>query len=245
MTQVDIPPHITDWNAPIFNGHPHEDVRMWLCGIRYGLKQRRIPSALWVDVASHFLGEEPRAVLDNVERMLGQLESREGTYHWDWDTFTRALIHVHDQVKKDAADLENDSQSIGDNLRRFRTEHPYAAAAAGLGLVAVGGITVAPAILVGTLNVLGFSASGVVGGSIAAWIQSTVYGAAVSSGSLFSLAQSAAAGGIMVAPVAAQAVSTGAMALGAWFGFGGARGNGGNSAPAAIPVHDDDAPVSL
>ncbi|KAJ7142394.1 hypothetical protein C8R44DRAFT_760592 [Mycena epipterygia] len=103
----DVAPYLKDWKASIFNGHPHEDVRMWLCGIRYGLKQRRVPREHWVEVASHFLGEEPRAVLDNVEKMLGKLESKEGAFHCDWDTFTRALIHVHDQVKKEAADMEN------------------------------------------------------------------------------------------------------------------------------------------
>lgn len=94
-TGPDVAPYLKDWKASIFNGHPHEDVRMWLCGIRYGLKQRRVPREQWIEVASHFLGEEPRAVLENVEKMLGKLESKEGTSRCDWDTFTRALIHVH------------------------------------------------------------------------------------------------------------------------------------------------------
>ncbi|KAJ7498286.1 hypothetical protein B0H11DRAFT_1909331 [Mycena galericulata] len=98
--------------------------------------------------------------------------------------------------------------------------------------VAVGGITVGPAILVGTLNLLGFSSAGVVGGSIAAGIQSAVYGTAVGSGSLFAMAQSAAAGGVSVAPVANQALSAAAMALGAWVGFG----RGEDDTPPAAPA---------
>jgi hypothetical protein len=57
-------------------------------------------------------------------------------------------------------------------------------------------------------------------GSIAAGIQSALYGGYVASGSAFALAQSAAAGGIIVSSVPVQAVSAGAMALGAWIGLG-------------------------
>jgi hypothetical protein len=54
---------------------------------------------------------------------------------------------------------------MGGVLCRLR-QQPVIAAAAGLGLVTLGGVTVGPAILVGTLNLLGFSASGVVGGKL-------------------------------------------------------------------------------
>lgn len=46
------------------------------------------------------------------------------------------------------------------------------------------------------LSAAGFTAAGVTAGSAAAGVQSTVYGAAVSSGSVFSLLQSAGAAGI-------------------------------------------------
>ncbi|KAJ7802828.1 hypothetical protein B0H14DRAFT_2890852 [Mycena olivaceomarginata] len=229
---VFIAAYLTDWNAPTFNGQPHEDARMWLRKIRTGLKLHAVPPALWVPIAFHFLGDEPRVVLDGREVQEGR-----GEWEWEWDRFTRALIHIHDRVKKDA---ENESSSIGDDFHRFRREHPYAAAAAGLGLVAVGGITVGPAILVGTLNLLGFSSAGVVGGSIAAGIQSAVYGAAVGSGSLFAMTQSAAAGGVAVAPVAIQALSAAAMALGAWVGFGRGEDDTPPAAPAAQVSLEDE-----
>lgn len=42
---------------------------------------------------------------------------------------------------------------------------------------------------VNAIGIIGFSALGPVGGSAAAWIQSTVYGGAVASGSLFATLQ--------------------------------------------------------
>ncbi|KAJ7725431.1 hypothetical protein DFH07DRAFT_970874 [Mycena maculata] len=210
MTPADISALVAGWNAPVFTGNVDDDVKLWLSTICRGLKQRRIPSEHWVSVALHFMDDEPRGVLDGVQKMMRKLEGR--NWDWDWDKFTCALIHIQEQMKKDASE----NTSIGDALLRFRREHPYAATAASLGLVTVGGITVAPAILVGTLNLLGFSATGVVGGSIAASIQSAVYGGAVASGSLFSLAQSAAAGGVVVASVAGQAVSASVIGFGAW-----------------------------
>ncbi|KAJ7117451.1 hypothetical protein C8R44DRAFT_790750 [Mycena epipterygia] len=268
MTQVDIAAHIANWNAPIFNGHVHEDVRIWISAIRDGLWERNVPSEHWVNVASHFLGEEPKSGLDNVQQMMEKLQSkdaftradqcqcrgeeppaalddvrqmtakpasRQGVWRWDWAMFSRILVHIHDRVKKDAADLAKESQSLGDVVRRFRKQHPYAAAAAGLGLVAAGGITVTPAILVGTLNVMGFSASGIVGGSVAAGIQASVYGGAITSGSMFAMAQSAAAGGIAATSIGAQAVSAGTMALGAWIGLGGAENNAENNVENSVP----------
>lgn len=53
-----------------------------------------------------------------------------------------------------------------------------------MGLVAWGVVT--------TLGVIGFAATGPVGGSIAALIQSTVYGGTVAAGSWFAMAQAAA-----------------------------------------------------
>ncbi|KAJ7670431.1 hypothetical protein B0H17DRAFT_201074 [Mycena rosella] len=163
MAQTDLAGYLTGWNAPTFTGQPHEDVHMWISGIRYGLKQRRVPRELWVAAAMSFLDEEPHAVLDDMRRTMAEIAEKEGQtgWAWDWDMFTRTLVVIHDQVKKDA---KNDAHNIGSDFHRFRKEHPYAAAAAGLGLIAAGGITVGPAILVGTLHLLGFSASGVVGG---------------------------------------------------------------------------------
>ncbi|KAJ7609244.1 hypothetical protein DFH06DRAFT_1346556 [Mycena polygramma] len=234
LMKTDLTGYVKDWDAPIFNGLAEEDVQMWLCGIRFGLKQRRVPPAAWVAVATHFLGAELREVMVEVEQRIASLGATDEV--WNWDRFTCVLILIHDKVKKDAQD---DSKTVGAVVARLRQNHPVAAAAAGIGLITLGGITVGPAVLVGTLNLLGFSASGVVGGSIAATIQSVVYGGYVASGSAFALAQSAAAGGIVVASVPVQAACASAMGLGAWLGFGRNRPTDGSG-----PRANDD-PISL
>lgn len=48
------------------------------------------------------------------------------------------------------------------------------------------------AIGIGALYVIGFTAAGPAGGSLAAWIQSAVYGGAIVSGSWFAICQSIA-----------------------------------------------------
>ncbi|KAG8903823.1 hypothetical protein FRC01_008975 [Tulasnella sp. 417] len=93
------------------------------------------------------------------------------------------------------------------------------AMAAGGALLTIGAVAIGPAIALGALNVVGFSSAGPVAGSLAAAIQSAVYGGAVTSGSLFALCQSAAMGGITVG--AAQ-VAAGITALGAGAGLVGA-----------------------
>ncbi|KAJ7752887.1 hypothetical protein B0H16DRAFT_1690905 [Mycena metata] len=206
--------YLEGWKMSTFNGGANEDVHIWIREVDAKLKQYHVPREDWVPVAQRFLGEELQEVMQDTREGIEKLE-RKG---WNWDRFTSVLILIHDEVKKEAA--ANDIESASDIISRLRREHPIKTAAAAIGLIALGGITVGPAILVGTLNVLGFSASGVVGGSIAAGIQSAFYGGYVASGSVFALAQSAAAGGIVVTAGPIQALSAGAMALGAWFGFG-------------------------
>jgi len=92
-----------------------------------------------------------------------------------------------------------------------------AALVAGGALAAMGAVVVLPAVAIGGLGLLGFSAAGPVAGSIAAGIQSAVYGGAVASGSAFALAQAAAMGGIAVG--SAAEVIAGAFALSAGVGL--------------------------
>ncbi|CAE7057884.1 unnamed protein product [Rhizoctonia solani] len=66
---------------------------------------------------------------------------------------------------------------------------------------AVGGSVVAAAVLVTPL--LGFTASGVAAGSLAAAIQSAFYGAAIPAGSLFAILQSIGATGVLVPAITA------------------------------------------
>ena len=78
--------------------------------------------------------------------------------------------------------------------------------------VATGVVAVAAAPLV--LGAAGFTAGGVAVGSIAAFVQSAVYGGSVASGSVFALLQSAGAAGIGAAGNVAIAGTTGTTAAG-------------------------------
>ncbi|KAG8979719.1 hypothetical protein FRB90_007997, partial [Tulasnella sp. 427] len=82
-------------------------------------------------------------------------------------------------------------------------------------LLVTGAVLIAPALAVGALGLVGFSAIGPVAGSIAAAIQSVIYGGAVGAGSLFALCQSAAMGGIVVGSLAEIAAGVAELVTGA------------------------------
>jgi hypothetical protein len=58
--------------------------------------------------------------------------------------------------------LDIDCRPTG--IQSFREDHPIATTVVNAGLVTVGGLFLAPAIIVGGLNAVGFTASGVAGG---------------------------------------------------------------------------------
>ncbi|KAF8971188.1 hypothetical protein BDZ97DRAFT_1651552, partial [Flammula alnicola] len=82
----------------------------------------------------------------------------------------------------------------------------------GTGLVVAGSTVLAPALFVGGLNAIGFTAGGVAGGSIAAGIHSAFYGGAATG--LFSVCQSigatsvAASGGSIMSALGIAAGAT-------------------------------------
>ncbi|XP_067142094.1 uncharacterized protein [Centruroides vittatus] len=75
----------------------------------------------------------------------------------------------------------------------------------------IGGITtgaiLGPLAVVGVVGALGFGAIGVTAGSIAAGIQSAVYGGSVASGSIFAICQSIGAAGLGIAGTASSAAA--------------------------------------
>lgn len=95
--------------------------------------------------------------------------------------------------------------------------HPkmtFAAKCVGVGVACVAVATTAVPMV---LTSVGFSAGGVVSGSAAACIQSTLYGAAVNSGSAFAVAQSVGAAGLGSTTVAGVGVTGSATyALQSW-----------------------------
>ncbi|KAG8902847.1 hypothetical protein FRB99_004009, partial [Tulasnella sp. 403] len=88
----------------------------------------------------------------------------------------------------------------------------------GAALIGVGATVVAPAIAVGALSAVGFTSGGVAAevhpGSIAAGLQSSIFGAFIPAGSWFSACQAAAMGGIAVAAPLEVAAGVAAMAAG-------------------------------
>ncbi|KAK7428482.1 hypothetical protein QQZ08_004920 [Neonectria magnoliae] len=132
--------------------------------------------------------------------------------------------------------------------KQWVKDHPYQATAFGAGAAVV----VAPA-LVATpaLAALGFGANGIVGGSIAAGVQSGI--GSVAAPGLFATLQSAGAAGYGLAAVhgTVQGVALGAGGIGAWFarkkankeGRGGEAGDKGGDGPGTDkPGPDEPAP---
>lgn len=109
MTQTEllnIETYVKDWHAAKFNGLADEDLRLWLGEVRDGLEERQVPQTFWVPVAFHFLGDEVRAVLGRVQQMMSEMESTKNgkkgvVWEWEWDTFSRALIHIHGEYSAD------------------------------------------------------------------------------------------------------------------------------------------------
>ncbi|KAG8971078.1 hypothetical protein FRC05_011544 [Tulasnella sp. 425] len=149
------------------------------------------------------------------------------------------------KIREDEARARAEAEARARAEAEARAKRLLAAAA----LLTVGAIFVGPALAVGGLNLIGFSSVGpvagknlilrkeselsngslivVTSGSIAAGVQSAVYGGAVASGSIFALCQSAAMGGIVVG--SAAEIAAGVAALGASAGLLGGLGGSDNN----------------
>ncbi|KAG8945989.1 hypothetical protein FRC04_012108 [Tulasnella sp. 424] len=159
------------------------------------------------------------AVMEEANRMKEVIEADQPLR--DADTAFRAeMLTLLGQVKirKDEAKARAEAGAKNNKNRLL-------AAAAGVALLGGGAVVVGPALAVGALNLIGFSSIGPVAGSIAAGIQSAVYGGTVASGSIFALFQGWAMGGIVMGT--ATEIAAGVAALGAGAGLlGGLRRSG-------------------
>jgi len=214
---------------PGFAGARNEDVVKWLDSIEEICQRRPIARTEWVNVAFRGLGENVQTVMETIEDDLDTLCREKWT--WTWTTFKQAMVGIDKQVKE--------SRSTWEKVNDFRRENPRAVTAAGLGLVGIAAIPLAPALLVGGLNLLGFSAVGPVAGSIAAGAQSAIYGGAVASGSAFALAQSAAMGGVAVAGAGGLVSGAGAAAAGTWLQFSKPKDLPPNAWPRTLKASSD------
>jgi len=133
-----------------------------------------IPRSQWADAAILYLADYDALNMSMRQQRADRLGT--GGDIWIWEDFQESLSQVLEE-----RDLRTGIQS-------FREDHPIATTVAAAGLVTAGSLFLAPAIIVGGLNAVGFTASGVAGGSVAAGLQSTLYGGATTG--VFSACQS-------------------------------------------------------
>ncbi|KAF9645331.1 hypothetical protein BDM02DRAFT_3120353 [Thelephora ganbajun] len=168
----------------------YTDVREWTHAVESLCDTYGIPDTQRPECAAKFIKSELRTELENV---LRDARTRFGPIHWA--QFTNFM-----------AEFDRNFKEIWEQLP-FYKKHPKRTAAA---LGVTGSVLLAPIPVVGALTAVGFTSTGIAAGSIAATIQSIVYGGVT--GGLFSLLQSA--GATMVLPsvgtIFAGAASTGA-----------------------------------
>ncbi|TEB29247.1 hypothetical protein FA13DRAFT_1711236 [Coprinellus micaceus] len=165
----------------------------------------------------YFLSSMVPRFVSSCRNARGTTSSRANADYWPWGEFKTDL----ESVVRAAEDAQNNGGDI-DWARVGR-----------IGLrVAQGALFVlsVPLIGIATLNIIGFTAGGVLAGSAAAGLQSAIYGGAT--GGLFSVLQSIGATATLEAPV----IMAGFSAATRWFGLGGSGnepsgGSGGGGSP--------------
>ncbi|KAL0063767.1 hypothetical protein AAF712_009324 [Marasmius tenuissimus] len=173
-----------------------EDAQHWLRHIDRQCDRFGIPSEQRIQAALHFMRE-------NVH-----------------DIFSEAVPNTKAQLSgsQDPVQSESESESEGRNKLIARL--------ASGGLIAGGSSVLLPTAGIATLNAVGFTTSGVAAGSLAAGIQSAVYGGAT--GGLFSICQSIGATAVIASP-AGIVLGAGAVAAGAgYFAWNRWNGTGNN-----------------
>ncbi|EAU83179.2 hypothetical protein CC1G_07861 [Coprinopsis cinerea okayama7 len=182
--------------SPAFKGLS-KDLPPWFLVVEEAAQSAKIPLQKRADIAIYLLkSQELKDFMQGRKALYREISGRK---HWNWDDFKQdikgimAAAHAHAQG----------GQGSGSTFLR----------AAGT-VLAIGGATVLfPAVGILGLNALGFGAGGVVGGSIAATIQSIFYGGATTG--LFSILQSigATAAAPTVGSMIASASAVGAGAV--------------------------------
>ncbi|KAF9067566.1 hypothetical protein BDP27DRAFT_1364771 [Rhodocollybia butyracea] len=183
----------------IYNGRPNEDITAFIDSIERNSQLLNIPRVQWVDVALYFMAESVQKVMQKYKENI--LESDKTNDDNLWKDCT-----VHNAAQQSAPPfLVSDGDGEDPNSELF-----LRAAAEG---VAVAGVTyaVGPAVVLAALNAVGFTSSGVLAGSVAAGVQSIVYGG--STGGLFSVMQCIGATGVVAsAPVLGLAAGVAGLA---------------------------------
>ncbi|KAG7092613.1 hypothetical protein E1B28_008956 [Marasmius oreades] len=212
---------IKRWSShPVLNkeysGGPGECVTDWLRHIERCCRRFNVASEQWIQVALHFMRGEAFSI---VKPALEECEEKGEVV--DWDDFKETLKLLEAQNRVQSSDPQATSNSSLNNKLTTKI--------IGQGLVAGGSSVVLPTVGIATLNAVGFTSSGVAAGSLAAGIQSVIYGGAT--GGVFSALQSIGATAVMAPPVAI-ALGVGAITAGCVMAVRGRR-NDENATPEA------------
>ncbi|KAL0058560.1 hypothetical protein AAF712_014752 [Marasmius tenuissimus] len=181
-----------------------EDAQYWLRHIdrqcdRYGISsEQRIQAAL------HFMRGSVHDVFSDAVRTLEE-EGEE----LSWDDFKQTLLELEATSKAQLAGSQD--TTLNKSESESKSKNRLIARMTGGGLIAGGSSVLLPTAGLATLNAVGFTSSGVAAGSLAAGLQSAVYGGAT--GGLFSICQSIGATAV-VAPPVVIALGAGAVAAG-------------------------------
>ncbi|KAF7984865.1 hypothetical protein HWV62_10837 [Athelia sp. TMB] len=158
-------------NPPTFAHLSGEDVGTWLSSIKLGCEMRGIHRQQWADVALHFLSGDVKDVLAGMKRLIQKIRQLE----WKWESFEIGLARICEEanrIRNIAIDW-NDSEY---GLKKFVHEHPHILSTVGIALIGAGILTITPELAIGLFRLVGFGSAGPIAGSIAAALQSAVYG---------------------------------------------------------------------
>ncbi|KAF9265523.1 hypothetical protein L218DRAFT_942878 [Marasmius fiardii PR-910] len=198
-----------------YSGHPGENVTVWLRHIERCCGRRGIPREQWIDAALAFMGEEVLTIVGPALEECKEKEEEVG-----WDDFKESMLLLEATIKAQSSEPQAIRNGLSNNKLITRI--------IGDGLVASGSSVVLPAAGIATLNAVGFTSSGVAAGSLAAGIQSVLYGGATSGA--FSALQSIGATAVMASPVA-LVLGAGALTVGIGCKLVAARSTGNDETP--------------
>ncbi|KAL5501308.1 hypothetical protein ACEPAH_8568 [Sanghuangporus vaninii] len=172
----------------IFDGGNEPDAQTWIREVETFFATNQISEEMGYLYAHSRLSPRVQACIRSVGACMKSVTEK--PWVWNWSRLKEALLRM---------------EAAGDVAFKVAKVATVGA------LACIAG----PALMTAGLGVLGFSAIGPVAGSVAAGIQSTVYGGAVGAGSLFAFCQSLTMGGAGAMAIATGVSGAGGLAAGA------------------------------